>query len=616
MRKTLKIVLIPLILLWKALTITRGVVANLVILTLVILAVAVLFRDKEARLPERAVLVIDPVGSIVEQKAENLLSNQLFGETALAETLLQDLLGAIDHAGTDDRIQAILLDLDKLESAGLSKLQEIGEALKRFRASGKPVIAAADIYSQRAYFLAAHADRVYLDPMGVVMLSGFGVYRNYYKSALDKLQVQFHVFTAGSYKSALDPFTRNDMSTSDREASSAVLSVLWDQYTAGVSQLRGVEAAVVDDYINRFPDHLAAAGGDAAKLALERHLVDGLKSRDQVRQELTELVGEDARAKSFNQVRLVDYAAARQDKHTDGQQKVGVVVAKGVIRDGAQPAGTIGGDSLSAIIRKARGDAGIKALVVRIDSPGGSAFASERIRREIELTRQAGKPVIVSMSSVAASGGYWIASAADEIWAYPSSITGSIGVFGAFPTFEKSLKALGISNDGVGTTRMADAFNPSRPLNDFVAESMTQLVEHSYRVFTRTVALGRDMPVADVATVAEGRIWAGKTAQELGLVDKLGYLHEAVASAARHAGLEQYRTVTLEQELTRREQLLKRVNELVRIPIGKLITSAWPQLAAFEAATRISALAPLSDPRGLYAYCPTCIEPLADAWNW
>ncbi len=615
MQKGIKVVLLPLILFWKALTVARGVIANLILLSLIILATVFLVRDQEARLPDRAVLVIDPVGSIVEQKAENLWSNQLLGETALAETLLQDVLDAIDHAAADARIQAILLDLDKLEAAGLSKLEEIGAALKRFRATGKPVIAAAVIYSQKSYFLAAHADRVYLDPMGVVMLSGFGIYRNYYKTALDKLQIRFHVFTAGSYKSALDPFTRNDMSPTDREASAAVLAVLWDQYTAGISQLRGVEAAAIDDYINRFPHHLAAAGGDAAKTALESHLVDGLKSRDQVREELVNLVGEDSRLRSFNQVKLADYAAARQDGRTAGQPQIGVAVAQGVIRDGSQPAGTIGGDSLGAIIRKARGDDRIKALVVRIDSPGGSAFASERIRREIELTRQSGKPVIVSMSSVAASGGYWIASAADEIWAYPSTITGSIGVFGAFPTFEKSLEAIGVSNDGVGTTRMADAFNPSRPLNDFVADSMRQLIEHSYRVFTRTVAKGRNMPVDAVESVAEGRIWAGQTAMEIGLVDKLGYLHDAIESAARHAGLDQYRTVTLEQELTRKEQLMKRLNELVQIPIRKMITNAWPGMAALPAAARLSALVSLSDPRGLYAYCPTCIEPLADPWN-
>jgi protease-4 len=611
MQKVFKLIFLPLIFLWRALAFTRAVVANLIFLALIVLAVVFIVRDRGPRFPDRAALVVDPAGSIVEQKAETLLSNQLLGETGLAETLLQDVVDAIDQAGGDERIEAILLDLDKLQGAGLSKLQEIGAALKRFRDTGKPVIAAADIYTQRSYFLAAHADRVYLDPMGAVMLTGFGVYQNYFKTALDKLLVRFHVFTAGSYKSALDPFIRNDMSASDRTANSAVLTVLWDQYTAGVARQRGMGPAAIDDYINRFPEHLAAAGGDAATLALEMRLVDGLKSRDQVRQELMEIVGEDARGRSFNQVKLSDYAAARRETQLAGDQKVGVVVARGVIQDGTQPAGTIGGDSLSAIIRKARGDEAIKALVVRIDSPGGSAFASERIRREIELTRGAGKPVIVSMSSVAASGGYWIASAADEIWAYPTTITGSIGVFGAFPTFEKSLKTLGISNDGVGTTRMADAFNPSRPLNELVADSLAQLIENSYRVFIRTVAEGRQMPAEAVKAVAEGRIWAGQTAAEIGLVDKLGYLHEAIESAARRAGLDRFRTVYLEQELTPRERILKRVNELVRIPVGRMITESVPGLAAFTAAAELGALVPFTDARGLYAYCPTCVDPLA-----
>ncbi len=597
---------------WHALTFFRRLVANVAFVALLVFLLSLVIGEKSAKIPESAVLVLAPAGVIVEQRSESLLSSELLGEDITAETVLKDVIDALDHAGQDPRIKAVLLDLTKLQGAGFSKLQDIGAALKRFRESGKPVIAASDLFMQRNYYLAAHADRVYLNPMGGVLLTGFGIYQNYYKSALDKLQVQFHVFRVGSYKSALEPFMRDDMSDFDRTANSALLEVLWASYKNDVAGQRRIDPTTIDDYVNHFPNRLAASRGETAQLALSFGLVDELKTADQLRDELVELAGEDRSKRSYNRVRFDEYlksARSSSPKIGGEEPKVAVIVAQGVILDGTQPAGRIGGASLSALIHQAWKNEATRAIVLRIDSPGGSAFASEAIRRELELARRAGKPVVVSMGSVAASGGYWIASGADEIWAAPTTITGSIGIFSAFPTFERSLQALGISNDGVGTTRLADAFNPNRPMNSLMADAMNQFMEQGYRTFIARVAEGRNMTTEAVRTVAEGRVWAGQSALEKGLIDSLGGLEAAIESAAKRAGLETYAVDYLQQPLTRRERLLKELNEFFTRMIVKALGSVVPEPAAVMKAladTAFDDLLKLNDPKGLYAFCLNC----------
>jgi len=597
---------------WHALTFFRRLVANVAFVALLVFLLSLVFGDKSAKIPESAVLVLAPAGVIVEQRSESLLSSELLGEDITAETVLKDVIDALDHAGQDPRIKAVLLDLTKLQGAGFSKLQDIGAALKRFRESGKPVIAASDLFMQRNYYLAAHADRVYLNPMGGVLLTGFGIYQNYYKSALDKLQVQFHVFRVGSYKSALEPFMRDDMSDFDRTANSALLEVLWASYKNDVAGQRRIDPTTIDDYVNHFPNRLAASRGETAQLALSFGLVDELKTADQLRDELVELAGEDRSKRSYNRIRFDEYlksARSSSPKIGGEEPKVAVIVAQGVILEGTQPAGRIGGASLSALIHQAWKNEATRAIVLRIDSPGGSAFASEAIRRELELARRAGKPVVVSMGSVAASGGYWIASGADEIWAAPTTITGSIGIFSAFPTFERSLQALGISNDGVGTTRLADAFNPNRPMNSLMADAMNQFMEQGYRTFIARVAEGRNMTTEAVRTVAEGRVWAGQSALEKGLIDSLGGLQAAIESAAKRAGLETYAIDYLQQPLTRRERLLKELNEFFTRMIVKALGSVVPEPAAVMKVLADSAfndLLKLNDPKGLYAFCLNC----------
>jgi protease-4 len=423
--------------------------------------------------------------------------------------------------------------------------------------------------------------------------------------------IQFHVFRVGTYKSALEPFLRDDMSSYAREANLAWLTVLWDAFKSDLARLRGLDAGSIDDYINNISEHLKKVDGDSARLALDYGLVDDLKTRDEVKDELIQLVGQDKDDNTFNQIQLDEYLDVIRPelKQTDpDKSKVGIIVASGMILDGTQPAGRIGGDTLSDLIRKARLDDRISAIVLRIDSPGGSAQASETIRKEIEITRKAGKPVIASLSSIAASGGYWIASAANQIWASPTTITGSIGIFGAFLTLEKSFDSLGIHSDGVGTTKLADAFDPARPLSREVADSMQQIIENNYRRFIQLVAQGRNMEVQDVEKIAQGRVWAGKTAGELGLVDKFGNLQEAVEAAAQLAAIEKYDVIYIEQELTAREKLIRRLNQFMIEAVSAALGRAdHPVVQLYDNFSReLEQMMTLNDPRGIYSYCMVC----------
>ncbi len=596
---------------WDGVSALRRFVGNLLFLLLVIFLFFVIFFGGEEEVPEGVALILSPEGNIVEQKTQSMLSLDIFGEAAKEETLLKDIIDVIDSAKDDDRIELMVLDLRKMESVGISKLQAIGAGLERFKNSGKQIFAFGDYYNQRQYYLGAHADKLYLSPMGGVLLNGFGIYRKYFKSALDKLKIQFHVFKVGTYKSALEPFLRDNMSDYAKEANFAWLSVLWDFYKTDVAKQRGFDSQDLDNYINNIPSHLADADGDAAVMALNLGLVDELKTRDQVRQELIELVGKDEDDITFKQIAFDDYLSRIRPGLMEGtmdDNKIGIIVASGIIMDGEQPAGRIGGDTVADLLARAREDDTIKAVVVRIDSGGGSANASEIIRREVDLIQQAGKPVYVSMGSVAASGGYWMAASADQIWAAPTTITGSIGIFGAFPTFEKSLKSLGIASDGVGTTKLSDAFDPSRPLNELVAQSMQQVIEQGYRRFIQRVAEGRNMMPEAVEKIAQGRVWAGITALELGLIDNIGNLQDAIAAVAERADLKDYEVTYITQPLTTREQLIKRLNRLIAGIFTALNPGHHPARRLYDTLfdAEIDYILRANDPVGRYAYCLNC----------
>ena len=603
----------------------RRFILNVVFFGLLALLIAAGIGGRP-KVPDGAALVLKPAGTIVEQLSgsdplQRFLAQQAGAGTMAKETLLKDLVDAIRAAKEDKRIKLIYLDLNDLGAAGMTKLRDLRAALADFRASGKKVIAYADSYMQTEYYLAAQADEVYMHPEGLLLLDGFGRWRNYYKDGLDRLGVDVHVFRVGEYKSYAEPYLRNDMSPEAREMSLDVYGDLWRDYLADVASARKLTPQDVSAVIDTLPDRLRARGGDMARVALDAKLVDKLATRDAVRQRMTELVGPNDDKTSFRQIDLGSYLAARGGDRTGAGRgdAVAVVVAKGDILDGSQPAGSIGGDSTGRLIRRAREDASVKAVVLRIDSGGGSAFASEIIRRECELTRGAGKPVVVSMGSVAASGGYWIATSSDEIWASPETITGSIGIFALFPTVDKPLaKYLGVHTDGVGTTRFSDALRPDRPLDPAVADVLQQSIEHGYQEFLARVAAARRMSREQVDHVARGRIWSGEDAKGLGLVDQLGGLDQAVASAAKRAKLAAgYRVWYVEKDKTFRERV---VGMLAASALELARSAGWTPAVSSPAARTMSLSARLralesdlvrlerwNDPRGIYAHC-LCAE--------
>jgi protease-4 len=567
--------------------------------------------------PRSAALVIAPEGELVEQLSSDPLRRavgQASGGPA-PETLLKDVIDAIGAAKNDSRIKLISLNLGNLSTSGLSKLQEIGAALRDFRSAGKRVVVAADSLDQTQYYLAAQAGEVYLDPMGLVYVDGFSYYRMFLKEAIDKLGVDVNIFRAGTFKSFTDQFSRSDMAPSEREESSVWLEALWNAYQQDVTRARSLPANALNEYVSEGPAALAAVNGDAAKLALQRGLVTALKSRRQVADELKSIVGEDQDSHSFNSIGMTQYLAAVRSKRVlkpKSDARVGIVVAAGEILDGHQPPGMIGGESTADLLRQARYDNTVKAVVLRVDSPGGSMFASEQILREVQTLRKAGKPVVVSMSTYAASGGYYISAAANQIFASPTTLTGSIGVFSVVPTFQHTLEKLGVKVDGIGTTPLAGDMRLDRTLGSAGKQILQSSVEHAYTEFLRRVGEGRKKSVEDVDKIAQGRVWAGVDAQRIGLVDHLGGLKDATDAAAKLAELgSDYGVDYIESELSLREELLLQLrSEAVRLgqaagliaPRGEVERALDPLLAQARAIAR------LNDPRGLYAYC-WCKEP-------
>jgi protease IV len=603
-------------LIWRILEGIRKVL-HLALLLLIFGFVLAALHTSIPVIPRSAALVIAPQGELVEQLSGDAV-RRAFGEASggpAPETLLRDVTEAIAAAKADARIKLIVLDLDEMEASGLSKLQEISAALRDFRASGKRVIAAGDSFSQSQYYLAAQAGEVYLDPMGEVSVNGFSYYRMYYKDAIEKLSVDLNVFRAGTFKSYTDQFSRSDMAPSEREETSVWLESLWNTYTQDVTRARALPVGALKDYIAEQPASLQAVNGDMAKMALQRGLVTALKSRRQVADDLKGLVGEDENNHSFNSIGMSQYLSAVRSKRvlkSKSDAKIGIVVASGEIFDGHQLPGAIGGDSTSNLLREARYDNAVKAVVLRVDSPGGSEFASEKILREVQALRKAGKPVVVSMSTYAASGGYYIAAAANQIFASPTTITGSIGVFSYIPTFQRTLEKLGIKVDGIGTTPLAGDLRIDRALGPATKQLLQASVDHAYAQFVRRVADGRKKSVEDIDKIAQGRVWAGLDAQRIGLVDHLGGLKDATDAAAKLAELgANYNVDYIEPDLSLREELLMQIRSQA-VRLGAL-AGIIPQRTEVERILdplleQARAITKLKDPRGLYSYC-WCREP-------
>ena len=542
---------------WRLLEWSRRAVLNLIFLAVLAAVALALWRGGAPALQERTVLVLDLQGKLVEQRDGNIqdsLVGRLRGGST-PTTSLRDVLEVLEAAATDPNITGVLLQLDEFQGGGLASLREVAAALQRFKASGKPVVAWGSGFDQRQYLLAAQANEVLMHPMGEVGLKGLGGYRNYYRDALDKLGVQLHLVRVGTYKSAAEPFIANEPSSASTEAETALYGALWSTYTNDIEQARKLAAGSVQAGIDTLPERLAASGGDTARLALEDKLVDGLKTRDEVREIMVQRGTRDDQLHSFRQIAFEDYVARASQKRTG--DAIGVVVAEGAITDGVSPPGAVGGLSTAALIRQAREDDAIKALVLRVNSPGGSPYGSELVRRELELTRAAGKPVVVSMGDVAASGGYWIAMAADEVIADSATITGSIGVFTLLPTVDQALDKLGVHTGGVTTTWLAGAADPRRPLDARYAALAQSRVDHIYADFIGRAAQARKSTPAQIDTVAQGRVWTGAQALERGLVDRVGHYTDALASAARRAQLApDHRIVYLERSVGRLERLL------------------------------------------------------------
>ncbi|HEY9541960.1 MAG TPA: signal peptide peptidase SppA, partial [Luteimonas sp.] len=491
---------------------------------------------------DETTLVIAPEGMLVEQYSidPGMRALSALSGTGVHEVQLRDLLRALDEARTDDRIERVLLRVDGMGFSGYASIREVAAAIAELRAAGKQVVSFGENFTQMQYLLAAQADEVYLDPMGGLMLEGLGRYHQYYREGLqDKLGVDVHVFKVGQYKSAVEPFTRDDASPEAKEADLYWMNDVWQRYLADVAKVRKLTPARLVADIDNLPAGIEAAGGDLAKYALQHKLVDGLKTQEQVEDLLAERGAADADADGgFRQVSLDAYLQQLHAPLTvDERPQVAVVVAEGAIAGGEQPAGSIGGESTAALLREARDDEGVKAVVLRVDSPGGEVFASEQIRREVVALKEAGKPVVVSMGDLAASGGYWISMNADRIYADPSTITGSIGIFGMIPTIPRTLEKIGVHTDGVGTTRFAGAFDITRPLAPEVGQVIQSVIEKGYRDFTGRVAKARDRTVEQIDEVARGRVWSGAQAKERGLVDAFGGLRDAIDDAATRAEL-------------------------------------------------------------------------------
>ncbi len=543
---------------WRVLDTSRRVVVNLLFLLLVV-ALAVAYATSGPRkLADKTALVLDLRGTLVEQDAgspRDLALARVRGDSR-SETRLRDVLTVLKASAADPRISSVLLITDELHGAGLPMLHEVALALERFKASGKPVIAWGSRYDQRQYYLAAHASQVYLHPMGQVMLEGFGGYRNYYRDALDKLGVSVNVLKVGSFKSFGEPYTANGPSREAAEADNYVLDALWTGFVADVEKARKLPEGTIMAGINKLPELIKAAGGDTAKLALGNKLVDGLKTRDELREAMLKLGAREDSGKTFRQVGMDEYLAQVKQPLTGGA--VGVVVAMGDITDGQANAGQIGGLSTAALVRQAREDDNVKAVVLRVDSPGGSAFGAELIRRELELTRAAGKPVVVSMGNVAASGGYWISMAADEVVADASTVTGSIGVFTLLPTADKAMDKLGVHTSGNTTTWLRGAYDPRRPLDPRLADVIQSGITHIYMDFTTKAAQARKTTQPKIDAVAQGRVWTGQQAKERGLVDTVGSYEDALKSAAKRARLgDEYRVAYIERGISRFDKLLR-----------------------------------------------------------
>ncbi|EIJ2833179.1 signal peptide peptidase SppA [Vibrio parahaemolyticus] len=598
---------------WKSITFIRLALANLIFLLMIAVFYFAFTYTGEGRpvIEKESALVMNLSGPIVEQRRYvnpmDSVAGSLLGNEMPKENVLFDIVDTIRYAKDDAKVSGLVLALRDLPETNLTKLRYIAKALNEFKASGKPVYAVGDFYNQSQYYLASYADKVYMAPDGGVLIKGYSAYSMYYKTLLEKLDVSTHVFRVGTYKSAIEPFIRDDMSDAAKESAIRWVTQLWSAFVDDVTTNRNINAKVLNPTMEELLAEMKSVDGDLAQLAVKMGLVDELATRQDIRTLFAKEFGSDGKD-SYNAISFYDYLATIRPDYTLANHDIAVVVASGAIMDGQQPRGTVGGDTVASLLRQARNDEKVKAVVLRVDSPGGSAFASEVIRNEVEALKKAGKPVVVSMSSLAASGGYWISMSADKIVAQPTTLTGSIGIFSVITTFEKGFSKLGINTDGVGTSPFSgDGITTG--LSEGASQAFQLGIEHGYKRFISLVGSNRDMTVEEVDKVAQGRVWTGQDALSFGLVDQMGDFDDAVELAAKLANVTDYGIYWVEEPLSPTELFLQEFMNQVKVSLGVDATSLLPkslQPVAQQFEQDASLLQSFNDPKGQYAFCLNC----------
>ena len=596
---------------WRVLSgISRAISVLVPLLFVAIFVIAfstTLSESTPEPLPERAALLISPSGPLVEDSPPGDTLSAFLNQDYDQPTLLNDVVRSIRWAATDERITALVFDLENLAGPSTSQTLEISSAINVFKASGKPVIAAGDFYSQAHYLLASQADQILLHPEGGMFLEGFSVYRSYLRSFLEKIRVTMHVFRAGENKSAVEPYLRDDMSEVEREVVSRWLAGLWATYTELAESGRELPAGTMDEFIASFAAQLDASENDLAETMLAAGWVDMLADHAEMEDALAEWVGvtdENGDAELISLDRYVEDVKMSRSLTEENLPLIAIIPVEGTLMPGESEEGMAGSDTINGYIDTALEAEDLAAIVLRVNSPGGSVFASDLIRRKLLEVAGADIPIVVSMGTVAASGGYWIAAEADEIWALPSTLTGSIGAFSAFPTIEGIVEYIGVTVDGVGTTPLAGAASFNRGLSPEMASIVQALAYGAYDDFIELVASGRDMSEQAVREVADGLVWTGAEAADRGLVDELGGLDEAVAAAARLAGIEEWRTARTRVPPSFESVLLQELSRsfgMVAAPLGGWFESL---VSAFKPA--IKSLSSLRDPMHVYAQCLPC----------
>ncbi|EEH3638073.1 signal peptide peptidase SppA [Salmonella enterica subsp. enterica serovar Agona] len=599
---------------WRVLNFVREMVLNLFFIFLVLVGVGIWMQignGSNSEQTARGALLLDISGVIVDKPSTNhrlgALGRQLFGASSdrLQENSLFDIVNAIRQAKDDRNITGIVLDLKNFTGADQPSMRYIGKALREFRDSGKPVFAVGENYSQGQYYLASFANKIWLSPQGQVDLHGFATNGLYYKTLLDKLKVSTHVFRVGTYKSAVEPFIRDDMSPAAREADSRWIGELWQNYLHTVSANRQISPQQLFPGAQATIDGLTSVGGDTAKYALDHKLVDALASSADVEKALTKQFGW---SKTENNYRAISYYDYSLKTPADTGGTIAVIFANGAIMDGEETPGNVGGDTTASQIRDARLDPKVKAIVLRVNSPGGSVNASEVIRAELAAARAAGKPVVVSMGGMAASGGYWISTPANYIVASPSTLTGSIGIFGVINTVENSLSSIGVHSDGVSTSPLAD-ISMTKALSPEVQQMMQLSIEYGYKRFITLVADARKRTPEQIDKIAQGHVWTGEDAKANGLVDSLGDFDDAVAKAAELAKLKQWHLDYYQDEPTVLDMVMDSMTGSVRAMLPEAIQAMLPA-PLVSAANTVKAegdkLAAFNDPQNRYAFCLTC----------